>query len=104
MLAVIAVALTVFTIVDIALTDSRRARGVPKAVWFLVALLPLVGLVLWFAVGKAPGNEASSATFAPDDDPAFLSNLRRDEEHDERIRKLEQELADLDDDPPADKS
>jgi hypothetical protein len=35
---------------------------------------------------------------APDDDPAFLRSLGSDQEQDERIRQLEQELADLDDD------
>ena len=40
---------------------------------------------------------------APDDDPTFLSGLRREEEQNERIRQLEQELSDLDDDPPAEK-
>jgi hypothetical protein len=102
-LAVVALALTIFTLVDIGLTDSRRARGVPKAVWFLIALLPIIGLILWFAVGKGPAGAARVVTVAPDDDPSFLRNLRRDEEQDERIRRLEQELADLDDDPPADK-
>jgi hypothetical protein len=100
-LAVVAVALTIFTIVDVGLTDARRARGVPKGVWFLIALLPVVGLILWFAVGKAPASWVPK-TIAPDDDPSFLRNLRRDEEQDERIRRLEQELAELDDDPPAD--
>ena len=85
---VIAVALIIFTFIDIALTESRRIRGVPKGFWFFIALLPFLGLILWFAVGKEP----ASATLyvAPDDDPSFLKNIRRDEEQDERIRRLEQ--------------
>jgi hypothetical protein len=35
---------------------------------------------------------------APDDDPAFLRGLGKDKEQEERIRRLEQELAELDDD------
>lgn len=100
-LAVITVALTIFTLVDIGLTDPRRVRGVPKGVWFLIAPLPIIGLILWFAVGRGPAGAARPMTVAPDDDPSFLRNLRRDEEQDERIRRLEQELAELDDDPPA---
>ena len=75
--------------------------------WALgVVLLPVVGGVLWLAVGKARRRGASARPVAPDDDPAFLSTLSSDElakraEQDERLRRLEQELADLDDDPPA---
>jgi uncharacterized protein YigA (DUF484 family) len=36
-------------------------------------------------------------TVAPDDDPEFLNRLRRDRDQEARIRKLEQELAELDD-------
>jgi hypothetical protein len=98
---VIAVALIVFTFVDIALTESRRIRGVPKGFWFFIALLPFIGTVLWFAVGKEPAR--ATRYLAPDDDPSFLKNVRRDEEQDERIRKLEEELAELDsDDEPDD--
>jgi hypothetical protein len=93
---VIAVALIIFTFVDIALTESRRIRGVPKGFWFFIALLPFLGTVLWFAVGKEPARAARY--LAPDDDPSFLKTIRRDEEQDERIRKLEEELAELDSD------
>ena len=100
---VIAVALIIFTFVDIALTESRRVRGVPKGFWFFIALLPFLGTILWFAVGKEPAR--ATRYVAPDDDPSFLKNIRRDEEQDERIRKLEEELAQLDsdDDSPDDK-
>ena len=93
---VIAVALIIFTFVDIALTESRRVRGVPKGFWFFIALLPFLGTILWFAVGKEPAR--ATRYVAPDDDPSFLKNIRRDEEQDERIRKLEEELAQLDSD------
>jgi hypothetical protein len=102
-LAAIAVALMVFTLVDVGLTDARRARGVPKGAWFLIVLIPVLGPILWFALGKEPAGAAPRQRVAPDDDPSFLKDLRRDEETDERIRRLEQELADLDDDPPTEK-
>lgn len=103
LLAAIAVALSVFAIVDVTLTDSRRARGVAKGFWYVIVLLPFVGPILWFVLGKAPIGATHSRVIAPDDDEGFLKNLRRDEEQEERIRRLEQELSDLDDDPPADK-
>ncbi|MEP6478234.1 MAG: PLD nuclease N-terminal domain-containing protein [Rhodoglobus sp.] len=101
-LVFVAVAVDVFAIVDVVLTDPRRVRALNKALWVLIVLaLPILGAVLWFTIGKdrnASGGERR--TIAPDDDPSFLKNLRRDEEQDERIRRLEQELADLDDDQP----
>ena len=97
---VIAVALIILTFVDIALTESRRVRGVPKGFWFFIALLPILGTILWFAVGKEPTR--ATRFVAPDDDPTFLKSVRRDEEQDERIRKLEAELAELDADDDSD--
>lgn len=94
------VAVDVFAVVDVALTDRSRVRAMPKALWVLVILLlPVVGVALWFMLGKASSAAAGRPrTVAPDDDPDFLRNMRVKEEQDERIRRLEQELADLDDD------
>ena len=101
-LLVVVVALMIFTLVDVVLTDRRRIRALNKTAWFFVVLLlPIVGPALWFFLGKdRPDSEGQRRTLAPDDDPNFLKNIRRDEEQDERIRRLEQELAELDDDPP----
>jgi len=107
-LGVAAIAFWVYTIVDVLLTERTRFRAFPKPVWAVgVALLPVIGGLLWLGVGKARRAGRSARPVAPDDDPAFLSTLSRDEvakraEQDERLRRLEQELADLDDDTPAD--
>ncbi|GGL05040.1 hypothetical protein GCM10007382_26190 [Salinibacterium xinjiangense] len=101
----IVLALDVFAIVDVILIDQRRVRAMPKFVWIiLIVLVPIVGVALWFFTGResSTGSGGQLRTVAPDDDPSFLKNLRRDEEQDERIRRLEQELAELDDDPPKD--
>jgi len=100
----VVLALDVFAVVDVIMTDPRRVRAVPKVVWvLLIVLLPIIGVILWFVIGKERRDKGGERrTVAPDDDPTFLRNLRRDEEQDERIRRLEQELADLDDDPPKD--
>ena len=95
-----AVCLTVYAVIDCAMTDHSRARGIPKALWVLVILLiPIIGAILWFVLGKDRSSGRGQARrMAPDDDPAFLRRLGTDQEQDERIRKLEQELAELDDD------
>jgi hypothetical protein len=101
---IVVIGLYVFAWVDLALTDRGRVRALPKLAWVVVILLPVVGALLWLTIGKERGNSRGGErrTVAPDDDPSFLANLRRDEEQDERIRRLEQELAELDDDPPKD--
>jgi hypothetical protein len=108
-LAVVAVAFTIYTFVDVLLTDRSRVRAFPKVLWAaVVALLPVIGGLLWLVVGKARrASRAGSRTIAPDDDPTFLRTLNREDvakraDQEERLRRLEQELADLDDDTPAD--
>jgi hypothetical protein len=103
-LAFLVLAFDVFAIVDVMLIDQRRIRALNRPLWVLViVVLPVIGAILWFLAGRERRNGVGDRrTVAPDDDPAFLRNLRRDEEQDERIRRLEQELADLDDDPPKD--
>lgn len=108
-LVVIAVAFTIYTFVDVLLTERSRVRAFPKVLWaVVVVLLPVIGGLLWLIVGKARRSPRSAnRPVAPDDDPTFLNSLNHDEiakraEQEERLRRLEQELADLDDDTSAD--
>lgn len=101
--AVVAVAFMVYSLVDCAMTDSARVRGPRKVVWIvLILLLPVLGGLLWFLVGRGRSSGATLRRVAPDDDPAFLGRLKREADQAERIRRLEEELADLDSDkdPP----
>jgi hypothetical protein len=103
-LVFVVVAIDIFAIVDLSLTEPRRVRALNKFLWVLIIiLLPVIGAVLWVTLGKDRSDRnGQRRVIAPDDDPSFLRNIRRDEEQDERIRRLEQELAELDDDPPKD--
>ena len=74
----------------------------PRWVWvFVIILVPVVGALLWLFIGRgsnrtsAPGRGVPRQV-APDDDPDFLKSLGRDRLQEERIRQMEQELADLD--------
>jgi Phospholipase_D-nuclease N-terminal len=100
-LAIATAAVMIFALVDMILIDGSRVRGVNKIAWaFIILLLPLLGALLWFTLGRGRNRPRPAArTIAPDDDPNFLDRINR--ESDERIRRLEQELAELDDDPPA---
>lgn len=104
-LIVIAVAFTIYTLVDVLMTERARVRGLQKPLWaVVVVLLPVIGGLLWLIVGKARRGPANrSRVIAPDDDPEFLGTLRKEDvaqraDQDERLRRLEQELSDLDDD------
>lgn len=99
----IVLAFTIFTVVDVVLMHPSRVRGLPKPAWIALAiLLPVVGGVLWLAVGRVRASEVGGAVrrgpVAPDDDPAFLDRLGREQAMEDRIEQLEQELRDLDDD------
>lgn len=106
LLAILGVALILdaFAIVDLAVIDRSRVRAFNKVVWAIIILgVPFVGALLWFVIGRGRlDSGAVPRTMAPDDDPAFLRSLRAEEAHRERIRRLEQELSELDDDPPKD--
>jgi hypothetical protein len=100
-IGVIAAVFYIFSIVDCALAEHGRVRGLPKAAWVaIVVVFPLIGGVLWFTIGRPRRERAAGPrTIAPDDDPDFLRNLQREHERQERIRRLEQEISDLDDTP-----
>ena len=95
-LIVAAVVFTVYAVIDCAFTAPYRVRGLPKAAWVvIVILLPVIGGVLWFLIGRGR-NPGRMRTSAPDDDPEFLNRLGADQARKERIRKLEEKLSDFD--------
>lgn len=83
----------VFAVVDLILRDESQVRHLPKMVWlFLVILLPLLGTILWFAIGREyPERQAPRPPqFAPwASEPAPPAAAPRD------TRTTEQQLADL---------
>jgi hypothetical protein len=95
---VVAAAFTLYGLVDAAMTDRSRARGVSKPVWVvLVVLLPVIGAALWFWIGKDRGRAPNPAPVrAPDDDPRFSGTRISDDELDAHMRELEDRLRELD--------
>jgi hypothetical protein len=94
-LAVIAVAIDIYTIADIALTARNRLRSLNKFVWIVVVILiPVVGAILWFVLGKSRASNVNTVLGA-DDDPNFQSP--GSETSRDRIARLEDELRRLDD-------
>ncbi len=55
--SVLVILLMVGALVDIITRESRQVRHLPKMVWIiLVLLLPLLGSILWFTVGRDFGD------------------------------------------------
>lgn len=110
LIAVLAAAFYIFALVDLALIDRSRVRSLSKPAWIVVVIVvPIVGAVLWFAVGRIRLRDIGPRSsfdrrgpIAPDDDPQFLNKLGREKELEDRLEQLERQLRDLDDDPPKD--
>ncbi|MGA8852400.1 MAG: PLDc N-terminal domain-containing protein [Aeromicrobium sp.] len=87
-LAVFAITLLVYALFDLIATPRDHIRGkLPKPVWFVVILLPVLGPVLWLTVGHRriwnppPGGgrrrppRPPRGPMGPDDDPDYLRGL-----------------------------
>lgn len=99
---VVATVFWVVSIVDCAVQPESRHRGVSKRAWvFIVLLLPVIGGVLYFTIGRQSAKDLAqrASRHAPDDDPEFLRSLNASTSQDERIRRLQEELASLDEQP-----
>ena len=111
-LGIVAVTFMIYSIVDAAFRPVRLVRGIPKWAWLLVIILiPVLGGVLWFVIGRGREQKAAvSRTGGPADDPDFLGKLGyttpRDPEAeartDEQIRDLEKRRAEQTGDKPSD--
>lgn len=114
-LPLIYTAFLVFSIVDLVTIDPGRVKHLPKFTWIiLVIILPLIGGLLWFLVGRerleprehgryvTPPTARRRGPSAPDDDPEFLRRLSREQQQEERIRQLEERLKSMDGDAPGD--
>lgn len=103
---VAALVFVVYAAVDCALMERVRIRGLPRWAWICaIVLLPVVGAVLWFVIGRGPQPRPAVRVIGPDDDPAFLRSRAvtapRDADEAE-WRRFEQDLAGLDADPEDD--
>jgi len=88
----------IFSIVDCALQPASRHRGVSKGAWVaIVVLMPVLGGILWFTLGRSRGGQTPRGDlYVPlDDDPTHLRRISEAEQN-RRIRQMEDDLARLD--------
>lgn len=89
-IAVAFVALHIYALIDLVRAESASVRFVPKWLWFVLWVIPVLGPVAWLVVGSprvgpAPGGGSGGGgvvgprsprgPVAPDDDPEFLKRL-----------------------------
>ena len=109
---VAAVAFTVYAVIDCATMPRDRIRSLRRGWWVLVVLvLPVLGGLLWFLLGRAPATRGPGPRYrGPEDDPDFLGGPhgaeppRTDKDQDDAtLRDLEDQFHDRDDDGRTDR-
>ena len=76
----IAVAVTLYALIDCARTEQEAIRGLPKWGWLLIIIfIGTFGAVAYLIWGRprrqGPGRGQKGRVIGPDDDPDFLRNL-----------------------------
>lgn len=110
---VIEAILLVFCVIDAILAEDARVRRLPKWAWILlIIVLPLIGGIGWLIAGRPLNGQRRLPTWlsrtagkprweappylrpsAPDDDPEFLSKLKRDNaDHEKLLKQWEDDL------------
>ena len=108
LISLVVFALVVSALVDIIMRSDHQVRHLPKVAWvLLVVFLPLIGSVLWFALGREWSERPASApepradhtppsrtasTLSTEQQLAELEREITAYEEMERIRHLEAEL------------
>ena len=76
----IAIAVTLYALIDCARTEQEAIRGLPKWGWLLIIIfIGTFGAVAYLIWGRprrqGPGRGRKGRVIGPDDDPDFLRNL-----------------------------
>lgn len=81
LLALITVGITIYAFVDCLRSGDDEVRSLPRPLWLLITLIPLVGGLAWLTFGRpligGQPPPRSARPMAPDDDPEFLQSLER---------------------------
>jgi len=110
LLGLIVLALWIFSIIDVAGSREQDVRALPKIAWlFIVLIFPFVGSLAWLIAGRpdprpraAPGPTSPFPEYdrpgrmrasSPDDDEAFLRQVRERAEEQRRRYRQQQDGA-----------
>jgi hypothetical protein len=98
LLGFLSLLLMAYCILDLATSSRQAVRGLPKPLWFPVLLVPLFGAAFWFLLGRPRAGSPRAMPKvlpdvekdrAPDDDEAFLRDLRRRAEEQRREAEMQ---------------
>ena len=116
LLSVLVLGATIFAVIDVLTSDQSQVRYLDRIIWvILIVLVPIVGVVVWFAIGKdrsASGGvvgrggpaertepssfdrppRAATADLSDDDIDAAVEREIEFHERQARIRRLEAEV------------
>ena len=119
LLGLLVLALWIYSIIDVAGSRESEVRALPKIAWvFIVLIFPFVGSVAWLIAGRPdPRQRGATAggpgspfpeydrpgrmrATSPDDDEAFLRQVRERAEEQRRRHRQEQQPPPPTDTPP----
>ncbi|MGL3151031.1 PLD nuclease N-terminal domain-containing protein [Microbacterium sp. A82] len=98
-LMILTFALMVGALISIITRDDSQVKYLPKMVWLIIViLLPLVGSVLWFALGREPGEGGVSLPKMPQRAPRTTTQppIQQTWTQTSAARTTEQQIEDLD--------
>jgi Phospholipase_D-nuclease N-terminal len=96
LLSVALLVLVVGALVDIITRPDGQVKHLPKMVWILlVVFLPMIGSIVWFAIGREYSTPVSHVSFG-DPRRSETTDARRFERAPGRPKTTEEELAALD--------
>ncbi|MGM7671050.1 PLD nuclease N-terminal domain-containing protein [Microbacterium sp. A93] len=105
-LGIVAIGLIIYALIESLMTPRHQVRALPKPVWIvLIVLVPLVGALLWLALGRRRGSSGVGGSASgparpvrpqsPDDDAAFLRQLDVQRKQQSRQAELDRREAEL---------
>jgi len=80
LVALITIGVTIYAFVDCLRSGDHEVRNLPRPLWLLITLVPLVGGLAWLTFGRPSSWQPvprAGRPLAPDDDPEFLQSLDR---------------------------
>jgi hypothetical protein len=92
-LALFLLALWIFCIVDVFISEEPDVRNLPRLAWlFVVLLVPDIGSMAWLVFGRPLKREVTDAdpppeASTPDDDQEFLRRVRKRAEEQRRAAR-----------------
>lgn len=95
--SILVIALMIGALIDIITRDDSRVKFLPKMVWIIIViLLPLIGGLLWFGLGRDYGEDGIAIPRMRRAPRSAPTDVRQAPAPPRDTRTTEQQIADLD--------